>query len=117
MTRLGDALAAPLEHNTVAPTTLQTTMLQRSVAQNNNYRTLVSAAGESYVPRFDVLGKSGQSGRTSRRRSLAYLGHMSDIHIIDAQSPARIEPLSEPLPSTFAGSIRPQGTMTVHVQA
>ena len=42
---------------------------------------------------------------------------MTDIHVIDAQSPARLEPLSAQSPAPGRGSIRPQDTMTVNVQA
>ena len=115
LARLGPALAQPLRPADV-PTTLQQTIRQRSVG-NINYRTLATAPGEPYIPRLDLLGKAADPARTAKRRSLVYLGHMTDIHIMDAQSPARLEPLSAQSPSTWAGSIRPQDTLTTNVQA
>lgn len=112
---LGSALAAPLKPADV-PTTLQQTIRQRSVGYKQ-YRTLVTAPGESYIPRYDLLGKAAAPGRTASRRSLVYLGHMTDIHVQDAQSPARLEPLQAVSESVFAGAMRPQDTLTVNVQA
>lgn len=113
--RLGPALAEPLAPADV-PTTLRETIRQATTG-NKQYRTLRSAAGEDYIPRYDLLGRAADGARAASRRSLAYLGHMSDIHIIDAQSPARWEALSAFNPSLFEGSIRPQDTLTVNVLA
>ena len=112
---LGSALAAPLKPADV-PTTLQQTIRQRAVGYKQ-YRTLVTAPGEPYIPRLDLLGKAAAPGRTANRRSLVYLGHMTDIHVQDAQSPARLEPLQAVSESVFAGAMRPQDTLTVNVQA
>jgi metallophosphoesterase (TIGR03767 family) len=119
---LGSALAAPAAPATDAPTTLVQTILQKNAAQatgaDGGYRTLVSAAGEPYLPRLDITGKAPNAARTTARRSMAYVGHMSDIHIQDAQSPARLQPLAgSPLESMIDGAFRPQETMSVHVQA
>ncbi len=112
---LGAALAAPATPADV-PTTLLQTMRKRTVG-TKQYRTLVTAPGEPYIPRFDLLGKVAASGRANTRRSLAYLGHMTDIHVQDAQSPARLDPLQAVSESVFAGAMRPQDTLTVDVQA
>ena len=112
---LGSALAAPATRGDV-PTTLLQTIRQRTVG-NKQYRTLATAAGEPYIPRYDLLGREGSPGRTGSRRSIVYLGHMTDIHVIDAQSPARLEPLMAQSPGTWQGAIRPQDTMSVNVQA
>lgn len=119
---LGSALAAPAKPNKDAPTTLVQTVLQKStpqaVGENGSYRTLVGAPGEPYLPRLDVLGKQPGTTRERARRSIAYVGHMSDIHIQDAQSPARLQPLAgSPIESMIPGAFRPQETLTVHVQA
>lgn len=122
MEKLGSALAAPAKPNTEAPTTLVQTMLQmtkpQAAGENGSYRTLVSAAGEPYIARLDVLGKEPDAARTSARRSIAYVGHMSDIHIQDSQSPARLQPLAgSPIEELIPGAFRPQEALTVHVQA
>lgn len=114
--RVGSVLAAPLDPARNAPSTLLSTIRQLNVG-NAQYRTLVSSAGEPYLPRFDILGKSAPEARTKNRRSLYYLGHLSDVHIIDAQTPARLEPLLAVSEGTFSGSVRPQDTLTVNVLA
>ena len=114
--KVGAALAAPLAPAGDAPSTLLQTVLQRSVG-NRQYRTLVPSAGEPYLPRLDVLGRTPAASRVRTRRSLFYLGHLSDVHIIDAQSPARVEPLLAQSVATWNGSARPQDTLTVHVLA
>ncbi len=39
------------------------------------------------------------------------------MHVIDAQSPARLEPMAEQDHSLWGGAMRPQDTLTVHVAA
>ncbi len=112
---LGSALAEPAQPAEV-PSTLLQTIRQRTVG-TGQYRTLAASPGETYIPRYDLLGRAADSARATRRRSLVYLGHMSDIHIIDSQSPARLEPLQQLSPTLWQGACRPQDALTVHVQA
>lgn len=111
---LGKALAAPAKPST-APSTLLQTITQSTVA-NNQYRKLLSGPGEPYLTRIDITGKQPSATRAKTRRSLAYLGHLSDIHIIDAQSPGRLEPLVA-VSESFVDATRPHDTMTVQVLA
>lgn len=111
---LAAALAAPTQPSDALSTLTQTIRLD-SVAQGQ-YRTLVAAPGEPYVERTDLLRDTPRAGRVTDRRSLGYLGHLSDIHIIDAQSPGRLEPLI-PVSESFIDASRPQDTMTVQVLA
>ena len=111
---LGRALAAPLKPSG-APTTLQQTIALGPVVRGQ-YRDLVTRPGEPYYPRIDITAKPPSPTRTSSRRSLAYLGHLSDIHVIDAQSPARLEPLVV-VSSAFVSALHPQDTMTTQVAA
>lgn len=113
--RMATALAAPATAS-AAGTTLEQTVLMTKPTYKQ-YRTLVAGPGEEYIPRYDLLGKEADAKRTDTRRSLYYLGHFSDIHIIDAQSPARLEPMTEQSPSLWAGCFRPQDPLTVHVAA
>lgn len=112
---LGSALAVP-RTAADAPTTLRETVRLGAV-QQGQYRTLTSAPGEPYVTRLDVLGREPAAGRVNARRSLAYLGHFSDIHVMDAQAPARLEPMQQQSHSLWAGAFRPQDTLTVHVES
>lgn len=112
---LGKALAAPLTPASDAPTTLLQTIRQSQTA-NGKYRLLVAAPGEPYQVRTDVLRKEPSAARTKNRRSIAYMGHFSDIHIIDAQTPGRLEPLIA-VTAEFIDASRPQDTLTVQVLA
>ena len=51
------------------------------------------------------------------RRSILYLGHLSDMHVIDAQSPGRIEPMIVQDHATWGSAFHPQDPLTVHVTA
>lgn len=96
--------------------TLQQTILQRATG-DRSYRTLVAGPGEQYVPRLDVLRRQANDARTSTRRSLLYLGHLSDLHVIDAQSPGRIEPMIVDNHEVWGSAFHPQDPLTVHVTA
>lgn len=114
---LGRALAAPLRAAGDAPSTLLQTIRMSSQPVRADYRTLLAAPGEEFIPRYDVLGREADPGRTSNRRSLFYLAHLSDIHVIDAQTPARMDATQSISPSLFTDACRPQDTLTVHVLA
>lgn len=80
------------------------------------YRRLGWAPGEPHVVRTD-LGAVPTPGRSARRRSLLYVGQHTDVHVCDAQSPARLEG-GETFgwfnPGADAGH-RPQELCTTHV--
>lgn len=113
---LGNALAAQAVPASDAPSTLLQTILQGSV-QSKNYRTLVTGPGEGYIPRLDVLRRAPDAARASSRRSLLYLGHLSDLHVIDAQSPARIEPMIVSDHAAWGSAFHPHDPMSVHTTA
>ncbi|MCC7077435.1 MAG: TIGR03767 family metallophosphoesterase [Acidimicrobiia bacterium] len=80
------------------------------------YRRLLRRAGEPYVVREDLLGDPPAPSRANTRRSLLYLGHLSDIHVVDAQSPARVEPAQMLMQNVTTGAgCRPQETLCVYV--
>lgn len=110
---LGDALAAPLQPAAGAPTTLLKTVKMGPVVKGQ-YRNLIDQPGEPFLVRTDLTRKLPAPGRIANRRSLAYLGHLSDIHIIDAQSPARLEPLIA-ISNGFVSALHPQDTLSTHV--
>ncbi len=112
---LARRLAQPLRPADV-PTTLDQTVVI-TAPKSRQYRHLAAGPGEQYVPRYDVLGRAADPDRAARRRSVAYLGHLSDIHVIDAQSPARLDIMVGQSESLWAGSFRPQDTLTVNVAA
>ncbi|MFA7266005.1 MAG: TIGR03767 family metallophosphoesterase [Candidatus Nanopelagicales bacterium] len=112
---LGAVLAAPLKPADV-PTTLQQTITIGAPVYNQ-FRKLTTGPGEAYVPRYDILGKVADPARANTRRSLMYLGHYTDIHMIDAQSPARLDVMNGQSMSLWAGCIHPQDTMQMNVLA
>lgn len=112
---LAAVAASPLRPADI-PSTLQQTF-RFTAPVYNKYRKLVNAPGEPYLPRYDLLGKVADPKRTSTRRSLIYVGHLTDIHMIDAQSPARLDVMAGQSASLWAGVIRPQDTMQMNVLA
>lgn len=96
--------------------TLGQTVL-RSSGEANRYRPLVAGPGEPHIPRLDILGRSPNPDRAGTRRSLVYLAHLSDMHVIDAQSPCRIEPMIVQDHAAWGSAFHPQDPLTVHVTA
>lgn len=105
------AVAAP-----AVPADVQTTLVGTiRKAGTNGYVKLVSAAGEPTLTRVDILGREPSTARAAVRRSLLYLGHMSDIHIIDAQTPARLDTMAGVDQVLFSGNFRPHETLQVQI--
>ncbi|MFC4602661.1 TIGR03767 family metallophosphoesterase [Rhodococcus kronopolitis] len=72
----------------------------------SGYRTLTAGPGWPMVVRGELAG--AQSGREERRRVLASFVQLTDLHILDAQSPMRFEYVHP-----FTGSaFRPHETLT-----
>ncbi|MCU1594077.1 MAG: family metallophosphoesterase [Frankiales bacterium] len=104
----------------VAPahTTLSSTIV-REPAGAKGYAQLVSGPGEPHVVRQD-LGVRAQAGRSTRRTALLAFAQLTDIHVVDAQSPARVEfadryndgPGS---PLIFGAAYRPHEMLTTQV--
>ena len=84
LTRAGDDAAAAA----AALTTLAQTLTPGS-ANSLGYRSVATGQGEPHVVREELA--TAQAGRSRRRQSLLCLMHLTDQHIIDAQSPARVE--------------------------
>lgn len=62
----------------------------RGPAGPGGYRKVIARPGESHVVRTDLGARAGAS-RTKTRRAVLSFAHLTDVHIIDAQSPARVE--------------------------
>ncbi len=112
---LGRVLTAPATPGPGISTLQQAIAIGPEV--NRRYRHLFTRDGEPHLARLDLLGEVPDPARQSRRRSILYLGHLSDMHLIDAQSPARLEPLIAQDHSTWAGAFRPHDTLTTYVGA
>ena len=97
-------------------TTLDTTIKRGPAVNAQGYLRLVSGAGEPHTVRTD-LGTTAQPGREARRRSVLAFAHLTDIHLVDAQSPARVEWLDRyndgpGSPLIFGAAYRPQEMLT-----
>lgn len=87
------------------------------------YLRLEPRAGEPHIVRTDLVGDSNSPGKRARQPLLAF-AHMSDVHIVDHQSPMRLEwadRLEDPpedadlTPGLFAAAYHPQEILTAHV--
>ncbi len=108
--RLGQP-AAPAEVTTSLVRTIR-----KAPAGRTPYRRLVERSGEPFTVREDLILHPPAPGRANTRRSLLYMGQFTDIHIVDAQSPARIEPAEQAVQALdTASAARPQETLCVYV--
>ncbi len=70
-------------------TTVDRTLVPRTKPAGNGYTNLAaSGRGEPYIVRG---GPAAPTGRSTRRRSLAYFSQMTDFQLADEESPARVE--------------------------
>ncbi|MER7576482.1 TIGR03767 family metallophosphoesterase [Streptomyces sp. NPDC126514] len=93
----------------LAPYTRGTTVASVAAPRGTSgYRRLADGRGWPRVVRGDLAAP--KSGRTDRRTTLAAFVQLTDLHIIDAQHPMRLEFLR----STDVHAWRPQEALTVH---
>jgi metallophosphoesterase (TIGR03767 family) len=92
-------------------TTLDATI---ALAAGGGYRQLVWGPGEPFLVRDDLGAKPG-ADRKSARRSVLYFGHLSDTHLVDAQTPARTDWSFGAV--QLSSAFRAQETLTAHVLA
>lgn len=83
------------------------------------YRMLTAESGQMLVLRQDLA--AAQAGRAERRRALVSFAHLTDLHVIDASSPAHPAFLAQ-YDGILAGAplsnaSRPHEMLTVHVLA
>jgi metallophosphoesterase (TIGR03767 family) len=89
-----------------------TTVSRTIVGVGGTYQKLRYGPGEPFLLRQD-LGVNAQAGRQLRRSSLVYFAQLSDTHITDAQSPARVEYLDAP--GGLESAFRPQESLNSFV--
>jgi metallophosphoesterase (TIGR03767 family) len=107
---LGLADAAVAGSTPGARATTRNRTLGKGPAGAGGWRPVVRKAGEKHVVRAG-LGAKPQKGRAKRRKPLLAFAQLSDVHIMDCQSPLRRE-----LGETFSSSAyRPQEILTAHV--
>jgi metallophosphoesterase (TIGR03767 family) len=100
-------------------TTLEQTIVRGAAINPQGYVSLAAGPAEPFVVRED-LGTRAQPGRASRRTGIACLVQFTDTHIIDAQSPARVEYLDRyndgvGAPLVFSAAYRPHEMLTAQV--
>ncbi|MEY2431034.1 MAG: hypothetical protein QOC92_759 [Acidimicrobiaceae bacterium] len=92
-----------------AGTTLESTVVRLG---SGPYRLLGDGPGWPIVVRTDLAEPNG--GREDRRVPMLALVHLTDVHLIDAQSPNRVEFLDRYGPP-FESAYRAQETLTTQV--
>lgn len=109
----------PLIDLRLSYTTLDETIVPGQPS-DKGYVKLSYGPGWPTVLRTD-LGATAQAGRETRRATLASIAQISDVHVVDAESPLRVEYLrGEPgnefvKQQDFQGAFRAQETLTTHV--
>ena len=101
-------------------TTLRSKIV-RGARGRKGYRRLRRIDGEPHLVRTD-LGAPAKRGRARRRVGVSAFVQLSDVHIVDAQSPLRVEFLDRyedngdaPSPGLFSSAYRPQEVLTAQV--
>jgi metallophosphoesterase (TIGR03767 family) len=110
--------SASASPSAAAPVTTLDQTLLRGPAGKLGFVQLVSGAGEPHTVRGD-LGVAAKSGREGTRAAVLTFGHLTDLHVVDAQSPARVEFLDRYNDNTPDGILtaayRPHEFLTAHV--
>ncbi len=92
--------------------TLSRTLVRSATAGAGGYRQLTTAPGEPHFVRTE-LGATANPGRAANRTAVIAFAQLSDIHVVDAQSPLRLEftdRLDDPSPippTLFSSAYRP----------
>src|SRR5690349_10256270 len=84
--------------------------IAKGKANGKGWRPLVKAPGEGHLVRTD-LGAPAKKGRDGRRTPLLVFAQLSDVHIVDCQSPARLESGE----GVSSSAYRPQEMLTAHI--
>lgn len=118
---LDPASAAPGDIADAHGTTVARTLLKGKKGKHG-YRKIVVGPGEPHLVRDELMKHVRRPG-PARRRGIVAMGQLTDMHLLDAQSPARVEfldrlddpgsPFAAALP--FQGAYRAQDMLTPHV--
>lgn len=96
-------------------------VLRRGEPGPTGWRAVVTGPGERHRLRLDLAQRPSR-GRRRRRRPLLGFVQISDVHVVDAQSPLRVEwtdryddPDAPVAPGLFGSAYRPQEMLTAQV--
>jgi metallophosphoesterase (TIGR03767 family) len=119
LARLEKMGIAPADLTTLGQTIVRGALLAEG--SRGSYFGLAAGPGEPHILRTELASGNGKSKVKAKDNLLSFV-HFTDIHIIDAQSPARVEFLDrfgdpgngcESIP--FQSAQRPQELLTLHV--
>ena len=89
---------------------------QKGAPGSGGYAKIVPGGGEPHVVRPDLRAPAS-ANRATTRQALVSFAHLTDVHIVDAQSPSRVEYVDR-LDDTYnAGDITLQGLLTSSYRA
>lgn len=123
---VGGPVLAPLSARAVEGRRLHTTLaatLGRGSAGRGGYAPVVRKPGEAHLVRSD-LGTPPQRGREQRRTAVLAFAHLTDVHVVDHQSPMRLEYTDryddqdqpgDPTVGLFSSAYRPHEMLSAHV--
>ncbi len=106
---------------TASAVTSGSTLIKDATPINaGGYRKVVVGPPESHLVRDIELGVPAQVGRAGRRTPVIAFAQLSDVHIVDSQSPMRLEFADRlddpPIPQTlFSSAYRAHEMMSGHV--
>jgi len=95
-----------------APASAFVSTLDETVVDSNGDNRLDSGPGERHLVREELA--TAKAGRASRRQERIFFGQLTDTHVIDEESPLRVEFLDRFGPP-FTAAWRPQEGMTAQV--
>ncbi|GAA3805940.1 TIGR03767 family metallophosphoesterase [Nocardioides panacisoli] len=108
-------VAPSLAQAAVSASTTLTTTYGPGPANPQGYRKIVGLPGEPRIVRTD-LGVAAGAGRASTREALLSFVQLSDVHVVDHQSPGRLEWVDRiETTGLFSSSYRPQEMLTAQV--
>ena len=105
---VGTGLAARAVAGTTYTTLDKTFLISKPNAEG--WSRVVLGPGEPHVVRTG-LGAPAKKGRAKRRTPVLAFAQLSDVHVVDAQSPARVESGE----GVSSSAYRPQEVLTAHV--
>jgi len=121
---VGGQVLGPLAAHAVAPARVAVRMATNTVLgtlvpgdpDQNGFRRLVAGPAEPHIVRTG-LGIEADAGRASTRKHVVSFAQFSDIHVMDHQSPARLEAFDGVIgaEALTSSAYRPHEMLTAHV--